>query len=109
MKAVLDDQKRSIGAAEESEKRATDTATQLKTSLQRNSETKADGKTPVSRSIKMEKQLSEPKTATDDTLRQLTEMAKRVELLEGKAVVLTLQLSKTEKVRDASVSGRMNG
>lgn len=52
----------------------------------------------------LQKQLSESKTATNDALRRLNEMSKRAGMLEEEAVVLILQLSKTEKARDAAMS-----
>lgn len=52
----------------------------------------------------MQRQVAESMKARGDGPGQLAVMAKRVELLESEASLLTSQLSKMERVRDTEVS-----
>lgn len=51
----------------------------------------------------MQREFAESEKATDDALERLTEMSKRMKLLEREAPVLRSQLSKLKKARNVAV------
>lgn len=110
MNEVQDAQKQSVETAKVSNKRATNTALQLATSLLRNMEFEKNAKVATNKLIDMQRQVAGSVEAANDALKRLAETLKRVGLLEEEAQVLKPKLSRMKKAHVSAVAdsdGRM--